>query len=194
MQFHLKEIGCVCGVGVAGGVREERVPALFIWTKPFSTELFAAFPLLQHGTYCSKLSLKFNTQRVPWNLDKSTGKQLTSFWLERWWEGVQGGGKPGNSGLRPRRLEATSLTCSTWLENGITSPGDLETLLPARLLLLPVLPLGSCHHSRKSPFLLLATRRSWRLRGEQVSHGHRAQETSLLSTGPLLPLKTWNRQ
>ena len=115
------------------GVWEERVPAPFIWTKPFSTELFAAFPLLQHGTYCSKLSLKFNTQRVPWNLDKSTGKQLTSFWLERWWEGAQGGGKPGNSGLGPRRLEATSLTCSTWLENGITSPGDLETLLPACL-------------------------------------------------------------
>lgn len=37
---------------------------------------------------------------------------------------------------------------------------------PARLLLLPVLPLGSYHHSRKSPFLLLATRKSWRLRGE----------------------------
>lgn len=52
-------------------------------------------------------------------------------------------GRPGNPGLRPRRLEATSLTPSTWLENVITSPGGLETLLPACLRLLPTLGMGS---------------------------------------------------
>lgn len=78
MQFHLKERG--------GG----RDPAPFLLTQPFSTELVWSFHLLQHHAHCSKLSLKFNTQRVPWNLNKSTGKQLTSFWLERWWEGAEG--------------------------------------------------------------------------------------------------------
>lgn len=55
----------------------------------------------------------------------------------------------------------------------------------ARPLPLPVLCLGSRNGSRNLPFLLLATSRNWRLRGRQVFHGPRAQETSPPSTGRL---------
>lgn len=80
MQFHLKERGW----GGAASLNPIRFNKIIFHRAVWS------FHLLQHRTHYSKLSLKFNTQRGPWNLNKSTGKQLTSFWLERWWEGAEG--------------------------------------------------------------------------------------------------------
>lgn len=85
MQFHLK--ARLRGGGGDGG---ELSPNTIHFNQTIFNWAVWCFPLLRHCTYRSKLSLKFNTQRVPWNLNKSTGKQLTSFWWGRWWEGAQG--------------------------------------------------------------------------------------------------------
>lgn len=90
----------------------------------------------------------------------------------------QGGGKPGNSPwIRAKKVGSHQPHLQHLAGEWDYVPWGLETLLPARPLLLPVLPLGSCHRSRKSPFLLLATRGAG---GWEVSrlHGRRAQETS----------------
>lgn len=145
-----------------GEGEEERTPAPFLWTKPFSTELLGASTCYRVALSAQTYFEVFNTQRVPWNLDKSTGKQLTSFWLERCWEGAWGWWEAWK--LWPQAKKVGSHKHLVGECDYI--PGDLETLLPACLLLpLPELPLGSRNSSRKQPFLLLAAGRRGRLRG-----------------------------
>lgn len=57
MQFHLKEIGWGAGRG--------KSPSPIHLNKTIFNRADWSLPLLQRCTYCSKLSLKFNTQRVP---------------------------------------------------------------------------------------------------------------------------------
>lgn len=135
--------------------KKKSVPAPSFSQTIFNRTIYS-FHLLRHCTYSSKLSLKFNTQRVPWNLNKSTGKQLTSFWLERWWEEAEGWREAWKLWLQAKEVGRGQPYSQHLVGECDYNPLGSWKLYcpPACLLLLPVLALGSPKQFQKVALLL----------------------------------------